>query len=145
MNGSQANEVATKIKRTWTTGPHLDTWIEVLDDLEYQRSLAAYRQLRDTHEGALSIATFKMAYRALHTERTPEAMADCEICVNTGWAQVEENIHDHLYRCAQPCTCARGAQFKYVHSRILADNQSQVLRVFPGRPHAPAVVEEPPF
>lgn len=146
MTNDQANEVATKIKRTWTTGPHIDTWAEAVAELEFTRSLAAYRQLRDNHEGALSIATFKMAYRALHTDRTPETLPDCEVCVNTGWEQVEETIHDHPYKTARPCTCQRGAAFKFVHSRIVNDNVEALRRVFPGR-YAPksGAPQEPEF
>ena len=110
---ARADDLAQKITGTFRGGPSVAVWAEVLEELHPARAEHAYRRLRDSHDGPLTIARFRDAYRALAGPDRDEQSPNCAACDGTGWIQATEQHHGRDYPVVKPCrNCSAGDRAK---------------------------------
>lgn len=128
MNRTDALNLAERIHRGWPRSHiDLDTWAEVLEDLDHGPAESALRTLRDSEEHQPSVAKFRATYRAqFGTAR--EEKTDCNRCGGDGWETFQDGPTE-FDTAMRPCRCPNGRRVEDVHRRIVAANDAEFDRL----------------
>lgn len=128
MNRQDAVNLAERMRRTWPkTHLDLDTWAEVLEELEHGPAEGALKTLRDSEETAPSFARFRATYRAQFGTARDDKVA-CDRCVGDGWETIKIGPTD-FDTALRPCRCPNGRQVEDVHRRIVNHNDAELDRL----------------
>ncbi len=128
MNRPDALNLAERVRRTWPRAHlDLDTWAEVLEELQHAPAESALKSLRDSEETAPSFAKFRATYRAQFGTAREEKI-DCNYCDGDGWETVIVGPTE-FDTAMRPCRCPNGRRVEDVHRRIVAHNDSELDRL----------------
>lgn len=108
VTNEQADALAKRIINTFRLTPALPEWREALGPLEQTTAERTFVQLRDTVDGALSIARYLARHAELVAEtRLParrRPRPDCEHCGGDGWIDCTDDRR-HAPHCITPDDC----------------------------------------